>query len=91
MNYLVILVCIAALGLLRLRNPGTLGWAFAWWIALYVFIQYGFKVPVPGSVASIYMAIVTGSIAAYVTSSKERIESFTGPIVRLATDPNRRC
>ncbi len=90
MNWLVILGCIAALGLLRLRNPGTLGWAFAWWIALYVFMAYGFEVPVPGSVAAIYMWIVTGSIAAYVTSSKERMESFTGPIIRLVTDPGRR-
>jgi len=90
MNFLVIAGCVVFLGLLRLRNPGTLAWAFAWWIALYVFVQYGFDVPVPGSVASIYMAIVTCSIAAYVTSSKGRLEGFTGPIVRLATDPSKK-
>ena len=90
MNLLVILGCAAILILVRLRNPGTLGWAFAWWITLYIFVQYGFAVPVPGSVAGIYMAIVSGCIFTYVTSSKERLEAFTGPIKRLATDPNRK-
>jgi len=90
MNVLVILGSVALLVVVRLRNPGTLGWAFAWWIALYVFVQYGFRVPVPGSVATIYMAIATGAIFTYVTSSRERLESFTGPIKRLATDPNKR-
>jgi len=90
MNLLVILGCILLLALVRLRNPGTLGWAFAWWIALWVFVRYGFDVPMPSSVAVIYMAIATAAIFTYVTSSSERMESFTGPIKRLATDPSKR-
>lgn len=90
MNWFVILGCIVLLAVFRVRKSGTLGWAFAWWIALYIFVTYGFSVPVPGSVRGIYMAIVSGSIAAYVTSSRERLDGFTGPIQRLATDPGRR-
>ena len=46
--------------------------------------------PVPQSVISLYMAITTVAIAAYVSSSRERLESITAPLVRLAVEPRRR-
>ena len=87
MNPLVLAGIAAVLIVLRLRNVGTLTWAIAWWLALWVGVRYGFEVPVPSSVRMLYMAIVTLSILAYVSSSTERWEGFTGPIIRLIVEP----
>lgn len=76
--------------LLRWRRAGMLAWALGWWLALYVLFRYGFVVPVPGSVITLYMAIVTGALLAYVSSDRERWASFSGPISKLVLEPRLR-
>ena len=80
------------LGMLLLlwRKAGMLTWALAWWAAMYVGFKFAFVTPLPGSVVMLYMSIVVGSLFAYVSSSKERRESFSAPIIRLCVDPQRR-
>lgn len=80
------------LGMLVLgwRRVGTLTWAIAWWAAMYVGFKFAFVTPLPGSIVMLYMSIVVGSLFAYVSSSQERRESFTAPIIRLCVDPRRR-
>lgn len=90
MNFLVIVGCVALLLVARVIKMRTLGWIFTWWIALYVFVNFAFKVPVPSSVAKIYMAIVSIALFSYVTSSAARTAEFGGPIKRLVTQPSRR-
>jgi mono/diheme cytochrome c family protein len=87
---LVVLALVAALLVLRWRRAGILSWALGWWAGMYVLFKWGFVVPVPGSVVTLYMSIVTLSILAYVSSSRERWQEFTTPIVRLVTEPRLR-
>src|SRR5207344_1299748 len=60
--------------------------AAAWWIGIYVLLRFGFTAPIPSSVVTIYMGIVTMAILAYVSSSEDRREAVSGPLVRVMTD-----
>ncbi len=86
MNLLVVLAVAAVFGLLRLRRAGLLVWAVAWWVGIYVLLRFGFTAPIPASVISIYMGIVSISILAYVSSSQERRDEIAGPLVRFMTE-----
>ncbi len=86
----VVLLLVGVQVLLRLRRAGTFLWTVATWISVWVFLRFGFEVPIPQSVISLYMAIVTGATVAYVTSSRERLRAFTAPLVRLCVEPRRR-
>jgi len=86
MNILVVLAVAVVFGLLRFRRTNLLTWALAWWAGIYVLIRFGFAAPIPSSVVTIYMGIVTIAILAYVTSSDERREEISGPLVRFMTD-----
>ena len=86
MNILVVLAVAVVFGLLRWRRGNLLMWAFAWWLGLYVIFRFGFSTPIPASVVFIYMGIVTLAILAYVSSSDERREEISRPLIRLMTE-----
>jgi len=86
MNIPVVLALVAVLGLLRFRRANLLMWAGAWWVGSYVLFRFGFAVPIPASVISLYMGIVSIAILAYVSSSVERRDEVSGPLIRLMTD-----
>src|SRR3954470_5640848 len=86
MNLLVVLAVVSAFGVLRFRRTGLLLWAGAWWIGLYVLLRFGFTAPIPSSVVSIYMGIVSIALLAYVSSSEDRRAAVSGPLVRFMTD-----
>lgn len=86
----VVLPLIAVQLVLRQRRAGSFLWTLVTWLSLWIFFRFGFTVPVPQSVVSMYMAIATVAIGAYVSSSRERLRSFTDPLVRLAVEPRRR-
>ncbi len=86
MNILVVLAVAAAFGLLRFRRANLLIWAIAWGVGIYVLLRFGFTTPIPASVVSLYMGIVSIAILAYVTSSQERREEVSRPLVRFMTE-----
>ena len=86
MNIPVVLVLAAVFALLRFRRANLLVWAGAWWVGLYVIFRFGFSAPIPSSVVSLYMAIVSIAILAYVSSSEERREEVSRPLVRFMTE-----
>ena len=86
MKILVVLAVAVVFGLLRFRRANLLTWAGAWWVAIYVLLRFGFTVPIPSSVVSLYMGIVSIAILAYVSSSEERREEVSGPLVRFLTE-----
>ena len=71
MNILVVLAVAVVFGLLRFRRANLLLWAVAWWVGIYVLLRFGFTAPIPASVISIYMGIVSLAILAYVSSSQD--------------------
>jgi mono/diheme cytochrome c family protein len=86
MNLLIVLAVVAVFGFLRFRRANLLIWALAWWVGSYVLLRFGFTAPIPASVVSLYMAIVSGAILAYMSSSQERRDEVSGPLVRFMTD-----
>jgi hypothetical protein len=86
MKILVVLPVVAVLALLRFRRAGLLTWALAWWVGIYLLLRFGFVAPIPSSVISIYMGIVSMAILAYVSSSDQRRESISRPLIRFMTD-----
>jgi len=86
MNILVVLAVAAAFALLRFRRVNLLMWAIAWWVGIYVLLRFGFSTPIPASVVSLYMGIVSIAILAYVSSSEERRDEVFRPLVRLMTE-----
>jgi hypothetical protein len=86
MNIPVVLVVAAAFALLHFRRANLLVWAGAWWVGLYVIFRFGFTAPIPASVVSLYMGIVSIALLAYVSSSQERREEVSGPLIRFITE-----
>lgn len=86
----VVLGVVALFVLLGLRRAGAFTWAAGCWAGLFAFLRFGLVVPIPSSVVTLYMAILTLALAAYVTSSASRREEFAAPVVALVVDPRRR-
>jgi mono/diheme cytochrome c family protein len=86
----VVLALAAVQVLLRRRRTGLFVWSLVTWASIWLFLRFGFTVPVPQSVITLYLAITTGSILAYVSSSRDRLAAFFDPLVRLAVEPERR-
>ena len=86
MNIPVVLALAAVFALLKFRRANLLVWAGAWWVGLYVIFRFGFSAPIPSSVVSLYMGIVSIAILAYVSSSEERRAEVSRPLVRFMTD-----
>jgi mono/diheme cytochrome c family protein len=86
MNILVVLAVAAAFGLLRVRRANLLAWAGAWWVGSYLLLRFGFTAPIPSSVISLYMGIISIAILAFVSSSEDRRKDVARPLVRLMTE-----
>ncbi len=86
MNILVVLAVAVVFGLLRFRRTGLLLWAVVWWAGIYVLLRFGFTAPIPSSVISLYMGIVTIAVLAYVSSSEDRREEVSRPLIQFMTD-----
>ena len=86
MKLLVVLAILAVFAVLRMRRTGLLLWAGAWWVGIYILLRFGFTAPIPSSVVSLYMGIVTIAILAYVSSSYERREEVSRPLVTFMTE-----
>ena len=82
----VLLAVLVVFGLLRFRRANLLVWAGAWWVGIYVLLRFGFTAPIPASVVSLYMGIISLGILAYVSSSQERREEVSRPLIRLMTE-----
>jgi hypothetical protein len=86
MNLWVVIAVLAVFGVLRFRRTPLLLWALTWWIGIYVLLRFGFSAPIPSSVITIYMGIVTAAILAYMSSSQDRRDAVAGPLIRFMTD-----
>ena len=86
MKILVVVAVLAVFGLLRFRRASLLLWAVAWWVGIYVLLRFGFTTPIPVSVISIYMGIISIAILAYLSSSQRRRDEVSRPLVGFMTE-----
>jgi hypothetical protein len=82
----IVLAVCALLGVLRFMRAPLLVWAFAWWGGIYALVRFGFVAPIPSSVVSIYMGIVTLAILTYISSSQDRRAGIANPLARFMTE-----
>jgi hypothetical protein len=82
----VVLAVLVVFGLLRFRRANLLMWAIAWWAGIYVLLRFGFTAPIPASVVSLYMGIVSLAVLAYMSSSQDRRDEVSRPLIRLMTE-----
>ena len=82
----VVVAVVAVLGLLRFRRTSLLMWAGAWWVGIYVLLRFGFTAPIPASVVTLYMGIVSLAIVAYVTSTQERRDEVSSALIQFMTE-----
>lgn len=90
MNWGIIGIIVLVMIALRALKPSMLVWLGAFWIAIFCFLRFGFAVPVPVSVIKIYMAICSGSLAAYVLADRQRLREVVDPLVAFMTEPRHR-
>jgi hypothetical protein len=86
MKIWIVLAVAAVFALLRFRRANLLTWAGAWWVGIYVLVRFGFTAPIPSSVIAIYMGIISIALLAYVSSSQQRRDEVSRPLVRLMTE-----
>lgn len=86
MNILIVVAVLVGFAVLRFLKTNLLTWGLAWWIGLYVLLRFGFSAPIPSSVVTLYMGIITIAILAYMTSSQERRNEVAGPLIRFMTE-----
>ena len=86
MKILFVLAVFAVFGLLRFLRVNLLVWTFAWWVGIYILLRFGFVAPIPSSVISIYMGILSIALLAYMSSSQARRQEVSQPLVRFMTE-----
>jgi len=82
----LVLAVAVAFALLRFLRVNLLVWAAAWWVGIYLLLRFGFTAPIPSSVITIYMGILSIALLAYVSSSEHRRDEVSGPLVRFMTE-----
>jgi mono/diheme cytochrome c family protein len=82
----VVLAILVVFALLRFRRANLLMWAVAWWVGIYILLRFGFTAPIPATVISLYMGIVSIALLAYMSSSEERRAEVSRPLVRFMTE-----
>ena len=86
MNISIVLAVAVVFVALRFLRLNLLVWAGATWLGIYILLRFGFTAPIPSSVITIYMGIVTLATLAYVSSSQQRRDDVSGPLVRFMTE-----
>lgn len=90
MNLLVLLAIVAALIGLRFLKPNSLAWAAAIWVAIYIGLVYGIDPPLPDSIVSLFMGIISMVLVLYLTSANDRMEEISTTIVTFVVDKRHR-
>lgn len=89
MNWPVVLPLLAivvALALLVPRRLGPLGWLVLIWLSVFVFLSWGFTVPIPQSVVKLFMGILTLALLLFASSDRERWTRIKTPIFAFLTE-----
>ncbi len=86
MNFWVLAALALALVALRFFKPGVLVGMTAVWVALYLGLKFGVNPPLPASIVGLYMSIITGALALYLSSDSTRLAEFGEALKRFTTE-----
>lgn len=86
MNLQVVLPILVVMAALAVFRASLLVWLAAWWAGMYVALRWGMTTPIPSSALQLYMSLTTLALAAYATSSTERLRAVADPLRAFATE-----
>jgi len=86
MNLFVLIGVAVVMAALRFARLNMLGWLAAWWVGVYVGVQYGIDPPMPASIVNMFMGIVTVALLTYMASDSTRLADTIRPIVRFMVE-----
>lgn len=87
MNLLVILPVLAILIALNFLRLNRLGWIAAWWIAIYVVLDFGIEPPLPSSIVLMFMGILSLALLVYLTADTQSMEMAKRLLIRFMAHP----
>lgn len=87
MNMIIILAVVVVMFGLRYLKPNALAWTVIWWVGAYAGFRFGVDPPMPSSILSMYMFIVTLVLVAYLSASQERMGSASKNLIAFFVDP----
>jgi len=91
MNLAVVIPVLVGLFALRFLKVRMLAWFFAWWLAIFLILRYGFAAPIPQSVLQLYMGIATLALLAYVLADGQRVREVTEPLTAFMVERRYRA
>lgn len=86
MNLLVVLPIFVVMMVLLFLKLNRLTWMVAWWIAIYVILNFGVNPPLPSSIILMFMAIISLSLLVYLTADSKSLEMVKNMLVNFVTD-----
>ena len=86
MNYPVLILVLAALAGTRFFKPNLLLWLCTLWLALLALLKFAVAPPLPSSIVSMFMAIITIALAVYATADTKNFGSLKLSLVTFLTD-----
>lgn len=86
MNWSVVASLVLLLVLLRWKRVSLLTWVLTLWFASLLFLEYGFATPIPQSVISLYMGVITGVLLIYISSDRARLQEVQRPLTAFLTE-----
>lgn len=86
MKITVLIAVVAALAALRFLRLNTILWLIAWWFGIFVALRFGVEPPLPTSIISMFMAIVSIALVALLSSNSEHLREAKQSLVTFMTD-----
>ena len=86
MNLLILIPALIVMVMLRFLKPNRLGWIVAWWVAIYVVLNFAVDPPLPSSIVFMFMAIISIALLVYLTADSKSLESVRSLMVNFVTD-----
>lgn len=86
MNLPILIGIVVVMVALRFVKPNMLVWLIVWWAAVFTGVHFGIEPPMPSSIATLFMGIVTVALLTYVFADSVRMQNTKRPLVRFLVD-----
>ena len=81
MNFIILLAVIAAMIALRFVRLNPLLWLVVWWAGIFVVLRYAIEPPLPMSIVSMFMGIITIALLVFMSADSARLGEAKNSIV----------
>lgn len=86
MNVLILIAVIVAMLALRFFRLGALIWLLVWWAGILIVLRYAIEPPLPMSIVSMFMGIITIALLAFLSADSGRLGDAKRSLVKFMVD-----